>query len=203
MIRAQHHLPAGSLPASASGTITLDYDARFRRRIALTSDQGLAFLLDLPEARELREGDALQLEDGRLIEIRAAAEPVADLRCTDPLHLVRVAWHLGNRHLPTQIFADRLRIRQDAVIEAMAQGLGAEVLRLDAPFNPEGGAYGAGRTHSHSHSHSSAEADHRQGHAHAHAHTHTHTHSHHHHGHERPGHEHSGGPDHEGGHSHD
>lgn len=152
---------AGAIRAGRGGdaadAITLGYDDRYRRRIRLTSDGGLAFLLDLPQATELRDGDALELEDGRLIAVRAAAEPVADLTARDPHHLARLAWHLGNRHLPTQILEGappRLRIRQDHVIEAMAEGLGAAVARLSAPFNPEGGAYGHGRTHGHDHPHS-------------------------------------------------
>lgn len=153
MIRATRVATAGAWSGAPADYVNLDYDSRFRRRIAMQGESGLNFLLDLLEATELRDGDALALEDGRIIAVRAAPEAVADLACRDAHHLVRVAWHLGNRHLPTQIFADRLRIRQDHVIEAMAEGLGATVTRLAAPFDPEGGAYGQGRTHSHAHSH--------------------------------------------------
>lgn len=170
LLRAGAHLPGRG--EGASDVITLGYDDRYRRRMRLVSDGGLEFLLDLPQATELREGDALELEDGRRIAVRAADEPVADLTARDAHHLVRLAWHLGNRHLPTQILGPvggqipsdappKLRIRQDHVIEAMAEGLGAAVARLSAPFNPEGGAYGQGRTHGHSH-----------GHAHDHSHKH-------------------------------
>lgn len=168
LVRAHAHRPGGG--AAAADVITLGYDDRYRRRMRLTSDGGLAFLLDLPQAVELREGDALELEDGRLIAIRAADEPVADLTARDPHHLVRLAWHLGNRHLPTQILGGdppRLRIRQDHVIEAMAEGLGAAVERRSAPFDPEGGAYGQGRTHGH---------DHGRPHSHGHGHSHSHDH---------------------------
>ncbi|MCI4664443.1 MAG: urease accessory protein UreE [Neomegalonema sp.] len=149
--RAIERHAADDWSGDAADAVTLDYDARFRRRRTMRSDGGLAFLLDLPEATELRDGDGLRLEDDRMIVVRAAPEAVADLEARDPLHLVKLAWHLGNRHLPTQIFPDRLRIRQDHVVEAMAQGLGAQVTRLDAPFDPEGGAYGQGRTHGHTH----------------------------------------------------
>src|ERR1700683_2586641 len=126
-------------------TIVLDFDDRHRRRMAMTGTRGLEFLLDLEHAVALRGGDALVLEDGRLIEVVAAPEPLLEIRCNDPQHLVRVAWHLGNRHLPTQIMAKGLRIRRDHVIEAMVNGLGARVIEIDAPFDPEGGAYaGAG-----------------------------------------------------------
>ena len=112
----------------------------------MTGTRGLEFLLDLENAVALRGGDALVLEDGRLIEVVAAAEPLLEIRGADPLHLVRVAWHLGNRHLPTQIMPKGLRIRRDHVIEAMVKGLGARIIEIEAPFDPEGGAY-AGHAH--------------------------------------------------------
>ncbi|MBO0332481.1 urease accessory protein UreE [Sneathiella sp. CAU 1612] len=134
-------------------TVTLDFDHRRRRRLKLETDKGTAFLLDLPETKTLRDGDILLLEDGTGIGVRACNEPVADISCKDLAHLVRVAWHLGNRHLPTELMGDRLRIRQDHVIEEMAEKLGATVGRLEAPFNPEGGAYGHGETEGHGHGH--------------------------------------------------
>ncbi|MDF2366357.1 urease accessory protein UreE [Sneathiella sp.] len=134
-------------------TVTLDFDHRRRRRLKLETDKGTAFLLDLPELKTLRDGDILLLEDGSAIGVLARNEPVADIRCKDLAHLVRVAWHLGNRHLPTELMGDRLRIRQDHVIEKMATQLGATVTRLEGPFNPEGGAYGHGETEGHSHGH--------------------------------------------------
>ncbi len=129
-------------------TVVLDFDDRHRRRVAMTGTRGLEFLLDLENAVALRGGDALVLDDGRLIEVVAAPEPLLEIRGTDPHHLVRVAWHLGNRHLPTQIMAKGLRIRRDHVIEAMVKGLGARVIEIEAPFDPEGGAY-AGGGHAH------------------------------------------------------
>jgi urease accessory protein len=148
----------------------------------------------------LRGGDALVLEDGRLIEVVAAPEPLAEIRCTDPQHLVRVAWHLGNRHLPTQIMAKGLRIRRDHVIEAMVKGLGARVIEIEAPFDPEGGAYAAaGHDHAaHDHAaHNHAAHDHaahdHSGHDHS-AHGHG-DHSHHEHD-EHCGHEHHHGHSH-------
>jgi urease accessory protein len=124
-------------------SVVLDYDDRHRRRMAMTGTQGVAFLLDLPAAAELRGGDALVLEDGRLVKVVAAPEPLLEIRCTDAQHLARVAWHLGNRHLPTQLLKNTLRIRRDHVIADMARQLGAEVVEIDAPFDPEGGAYAA------------------------------------------------------------
>ncbi len=135
-VRGQHRW--SEAPAD---TVVLDFDDRHRRRMAMTGTRGLEFLLDLENAVALRGGDALVLDDGRLIEVVAAPEPLAEIRCNDPHHLVRVAWHLGNRHLPTQIMAKGLRIRRDHVIEAMVKGLGARVIEIEAPFDPEGGAY--------------------------------------------------------------
>lgn len=173
-------------------TVVLDFDDRHRRRMAMTGTRGLEFLLDLENAVALRGGDALVLDDGRLVEVVAAPEPLTEIRCNDPQHLVRVAWHLGNRHLPTQIMAKGLRIRRDHVIEAMVKGLGARVIEIEAPFDPEGGAYAeAFHAHGEASSHAHAEAT-----AHAHA-SHDHGHDDHHHHHD----EHCD-HDHHHGHSH-
>jgi urease accessory protein len=167
MIRATTVLGQHRWTHAAADTVVLDFDDRHRRRMAMTGTRGLEFLLDLENAVALRGGDALVLEDGRLIEVVAAAEPLVEIRGADPLHLVRVAWHLGNRHLPTQIMQKGLRIRRDHVIEAMVKGLGARVVEIEAPFDPEGGAY-AQAAHDHA--------------AHDHGHHHHEDHGHHHHG---------------------
>jgi urease accessory protein len=170
-------------------TIVLDFDDRHRRRMAMTGTRGLEFLLDLENAVALRGGDALVLEDGRLVEVVAAPEPLVEIRGGDPQHLVRVAWHLGNRHLPTQITGRGLRIRRDHVIEAMVKGLGARLIEIEAPFDPEGGAY-ASDGHGHAAGETHEDADHHHGDGHHHAHDHGHHHHHdehceheHHHGH--------------------
>jgi urease accessory protein len=166
-------------------TVVLDFDDRHRRRMAMRGTRGLEFLLDLENAVALRGGDALVLEDGRLIEVVAAPEPLLEIRGADPHHLIRVGWHLGNRHLPTQIMAKALRIRRDHVIEAMVKGLGARVIEIEAPFDPEGGAYAdSGHVQAHAHAHAEAHG-HAQAEAHSHAdagHDHaSHDHGHHHH----------------------
>src|SRR6195952_4466656 len=112
MIRATTVLGQHRWKQAAADTVVLDFDERHRRRVAMTGTRGLEFLLDLENAVALRGGDALVLEDDRLIEVVAAAEPLAEIRVTDPQNLVRVAWHLGNRHLPTQIVPRGLRIRR-------------------------------------------------------------------------------------------
>lgn len=129
--------------------MTLDHDGRHRRRLRLATDAGTPFLLDLPEARRLRDGDGLLLEDGGVIRVVARPEPVLAIRAAPHL-LLRVAWHLGNRHLPAALAADTILIRPDHVIEAMLRGLGATVEAVEAPFDPEPGAY-AGPGHHHEH----------------------------------------------------
>src|ERR1700741_1867923 len=108
MIRATSVLGQHRWTQAAADTVVLGFDDRHRRRMAMAGTRGLEFLLDLENAMALRGGDALVLEDGRLIEVVAAPEPLAEIRCSDPQHLVRVAWHLGNRHLPTEIMAKGL-----------------------------------------------------------------------------------------------
>ncbi len=149
--RASIHRPAGHWPKEkAAGLLTLDFDARHRRRIRLTSDQGEDVLLDLPKAVAMADGDGLQLEDGRWLKVRAAAEVIIEVRHNDPNQLVRLAWHLGNRHLPTEIRDQVLRIRPDHVIEDLLLGFGAHLVKVQAAFQPEGGAYGG---HGHHHNH--------------------------------------------------
>lgn len=172
MIRATAHVPAARLTGPVAGTITLNKDQRHRRRIALTTDEGMAFLLDLPRAMQLAHGDGLMLEDGRIIRVAAEPEPLMAVRARDPHHMLVLAWHLGNRHLEAQIDKDRILIRRDHVIEQMLHGLGAETELVVEPFAPEGGAYGDAHANHHHHDH-----------AHHHGHDHHHDHGHHHHHH--------------------
>lgn len=175
MIRAIK-VHSGPRPLAAADTVVLDFDGRHRRRLAMTGRDGLHFLLDLPEAVALADGDLLELEDGRFVRVAAAPESLAEIEAVDIPALVRIAWHLGNRHLPTELAGDRLRIRRDHVIEEMVTGLGGLVRAIEAPFNQEGGAYGHGQVHGH---------DHGQGHSHGHEHGHGHDHDHA-HGHDHP-----------------
>jgi urease accessory protein len=127
--------------------------------------RGLTFLLDLPEAAVLNHGDGLVLEDGRMVEVRAKPEPLLVVTARDMHHLARLAWHLGNRHVPAAIEPDRILIRPDHVIAEMLAGLGAEVSAVEAPFDPEGGAYaGHAGSDEGGHWHGSAEG-HSRGHA--------------------------------------
>ncbi|OYX43862.1 MAG: urease accessory protein UreE [Rhodobacterales bacterium 32-67-9] len=157
----------GTLAAQPEVTITLDYEARMLRRKRLVTDDGVAIFVDLAETVSLDEGDCLVLEDGRLVGVVAAREPV--LAVTGDLP--RLAWHIGNRHTPCQIAADRLLIREDHVLEAMLRQLGARVERATLSFSPEGGAYGHGRTMGHDHGPAHVH-DHSQGQSHGHSHGH-------------------------------
>ena len=140
--------PRGSWPsADAGGSITLAFDDRNRRRLRLLTDQGEPVLLDLAKPQPLAEGDGLGFADGGWLAVHAADEDVLEIAAADNHHLARLAWHLGNRHLPTEIFSERLRIRYDHVIEDMLRGLGARLARRHAPFQPEGGAYGGHHQH--------------------------------------------------------
>jgi urease accessory protein len=149
-MRATAVKPAGEWTGVPAGTITLDYEGRHRRRIAMTSDQGLSFLLDLAETAHLREGDGLVLEDGSMIEVKAKPEELCEIRGKDEEHLLRLAWHIGNRHIEAQIGGGRIVIRPDHVLEDMLLRLGASVKHVRETFDPEGGAYG-GAHHGHYH----------------------------------------------------
>ena len=135
--RATRIFSRGTWRGEPADQVTLDFDARHRRRIAMDGEKGARFLLDLPEAVALRGGDALLLDDGGLVEVVAAPEPLCELRAASPRDFARLAWHLGNRHLPVQFLGAAARIRVDRVVEEMARGLGATATRFEAPFDPE------------------------------------------------------------------
>ncbi|QFU08045.1 Urease accessory protein UreE 1 [Rhodobacteraceae bacterium THAF1] len=142
---------------TGADSVTLDYAGRFLRRKRLVSDGGRAFVVDLPHTVSLDDGDAFALENDTLIAVRCAEEAL--LRISGDL--ARAAWHIGNRHAPCQMTSDHLLIQRDPIIEDMLTRLGLTVAHVTAPFRPERGAYGHGRTHGHDHSH-------------AHSHDHTH-----------------------------
>jgi len=147
MLTARRYRPGPN--GTPMDRLVLSHDARFLRRRVLTTASGARLLVDLPRATSLEDGGALIVETGGEIAIEAASEPL--LAVTGDLP--RLAWHIGNRHAPCQIEADRLLIEPDGVLQAMLEGLGADVTETVAPFAPEGGAYGHGRTHGHSPGH--------------------------------------------------
>ena len=150
-MRAQQVLPAGAWSAPPTDRVLIDFDRRHRRRLQLTTEAGADLLLDLPHAARLRDGDGLVLEDGRIVGVVARPEPLLEIHAHDPAELVRIAWHLGNRHLPVQLLGDRIRIRADHVMSDMVRQLGGHVHAIEAPFDPEAGAYADAAGHSHSH----------------------------------------------------
>lgn len=144
--------------AAAEDSVRLDHDMRNRRRMVFTTAAGKAILLDMARTVHLRDGDGLQLEDGDIVRVEAAAEALIEITAPDLPALVRIAWHLGNRHLPTQLLGDHLRIRHDHVIADMVAGLGGICEGIMAPFDPEGGAYASAEqpailAHPHHHPH--------------------------------------------------
>ena len=142
------HIHRGVTRRDGDMTITLEFEARFLRRKRMATDCGMAFMVDLAETVSLGADDAFLLDDGRQIITQAAAEPVVEIRHQN---LAKIAWHIGNRHTPCEIRQDFLVIRRDHVLEDLLVRLGTTLAKTEAPFNPEGGAYGFGRTHGHTH----------------------------------------------------
>lgn len=178
-------------PDRVVDTLTLDHEARHRRRLSLTGENGVAFLLDLERATILDDGDAVKLEDGRLVQIKAAPERLIEIRAETPLRLMKVAWHVGNRHVAAELMADALYIAHDHVLMEMVRGLGATATVVERPFRPERGAYEThGHDHGHEHGHG-GDGHHVHGescgcahHGHGEGHGHDHGHHHGHHKHE-------------------
>jgi len=142
MKRACAVKPAGEWDeASAVDCLALDAHERHRRRVVLTGEKGTKFLLDLPQATVLRNGDGLLLDDGAIVRVAGRPESLVEITAADARELARLAWHIGNRHVDVQVAGDALRIRRDHVIEDMLRGLGARLQPIEAPFEPEGGAY--------------------------------------------------------------
>ncbi|CAA2160420.1 Urease accessory protein UreE 1 [Methylobacterium brachiatum] len=152
MIRAtrilrREHLSGGEIV----DRVVLESGERHRRRIALRGAGGLGFLLDLPEAAVLDDGDALVLEDGRLIWVEAAPERLLEIRAASDHALKRLIWHIGNRHIPAEIGAEAVWIADDHVLADMVRGLGGTAEPVERPFRPEGGAYSGDHGHDHPH----------------------------------------------------
>ena len=144
------HLVRRAEARPAADSVTLDHEGRHLRRRRLTTGSGRTLFVDLAETVSLSDGDAFETMDGGLVVVRAARETLVEVRAEDALHLARLAWHLGNRHLAVEVQDGRLLIGRDHIIEAMLVGLGARLAHVDEPFEPEGGAYGS---HGHAHPH--------------------------------------------------
>ena len=170
-------------------TLTLDFDARRKSRLAATLDNGEEVALVLPRGTVLRDGDVLVAQDGALVRVVAAAEAVLMVTARDGLTLTRAAYHLGNRHTPVEVGADYLKLEYDPVLADMLKRIGAMVEQVTLPFQPESGAYGGGHKHGHDETFAEDYAlaqqvygehhghEHSQDHDHGHAHDHSHDHS--------------------------
>ncbi|WP_454850659.1 urease accessory protein UreE [Rhizobium binxianense] len=182
MQRVTSYLPAGTPSSHPIAQVKLPHDLRHLRRKLLHLENGEMVMLDLKDPVLFANGDLLVREDGELIEILAADEKLFEIRGKNRPHLIELAWHLGNRHLPAQIEEERILILRDHVIRTMLQGLGALVIEVNEPFQPARGAYHGGHSHGHDHDHSH-DHDHDHGHDHDHDHHHDHDHGHGHHRH--------------------
>ena len=160
----------------AVDTLILSYAQRQAQKGFLFGVKGTCVELDFAEMVRLRTDDALVLDDGGLVEIVAEPEPLIEARAADLASLARLAWHLGDRHVPIQVLERRLRLKRDPAVETLLQSLGAKVVAIDAPFEPEGGAYAApvGDHHHHDHDHHHGHDHHHDNHHHDHDHTHDH-----------------------------
>ena len=142
-------VPRGEWRGDPIDRVVADYDGRHRRRIVLTGESGAQYLLDLPEALHLRDGDGLRITGRGVVAVSAKPEPLLEVRAASPKALVRLAWHIGNRHLAAAISAERILIRRDHVIGHMLEHQGATVREVEEAFDPEGGAYQDHGPHDH------------------------------------------------------
>jgi urease accessory protein len=169
--------------AAVIDTLILPHAQRQAQKGFVFGVKGTCVELDFAEPVRLRTDDALVLEEGGLVEVVAEPEPLLEARAADLAGLARLAWHLGDRHVPVQVLERKLRLKRDPAIEALLAGLGAKLVEIEAPFEPEGGAYAApaeGHEHHHHDHHHGHDHGHGQGHEH-------HQHDHHDHMHNRKG----------------
>src|SRR5436305_11820709 len=147
MLRVVRVVSSEGSSARRVDRIILNSEQRRLRTGQFTGVNGTAIAAMLPEPVLLRNGDALELDDGSIVDVVIEPEPLIEVRGDDLTHLARLAWHLGDRHVPVQIFTNRLRMRPDLPLEAMLKGLGGRLATIEAPFDPEGGAYALPHTH--------------------------------------------------------
>lgn len=141
MLRVLSVLPPDHHRGVPYDTVTLEHTERRLRRKLLRLKGGDEVMVDFPQTLTLDHGAALELEDGRLVGIVAAGELLYDVRASDAAHLVRLAWHIGNRHTSAQLEDHRILIKRDHVLKTMLEGLGATITDVSEPFFAEHGAY--------------------------------------------------------------
>jgi urease accessory protein len=167
MARAIRVLAAGERRPAIIDTLLLTAEQRRTQRGFMFGGKGTCVELDFPEPLMLRTDDVLLLDDGNAVEVVADVEPLLEVRAEFPV-LARLAWMLGDRHVPLEIMPNRLRLRHDPALETLLASAGGKVRAIDAPFSPEGGAYAiGGTTHDH-HAHDHDHGDHHHDHAHGH-----------------------------------
>jgi urease accessory protein len=170
---------------SAADTVILDHAQRSAAQGTVVSVKGVTIDVDLHGPVRLRTDDLLQLENGDLVEVVAAPEPLIEVRAADVAVLARLAWHLGDRHIQVELLPNRIRAKREAAAETLLTSLGAKVTLIEAPFEPEGGAYALARGQAHHHDHHGHDHSHDHGHDHGHAQDHRHDeHCGHDHGHD-------------------
>ena len=141
MLELVARLPAGSTPTGIHGRLHLPFELRRKSRLNAELESGEAVVLALPRGQVLRGGDLLVDARGLVVEVIARDEQIVHAECDTPRQLAQVAYHLGNRHVPVQVGDGWLRFETDHVLEEMVRGLGARLTTLEAPFEPEAGAY--------------------------------------------------------------
>ncbi len=181
-------------------TITLDHAARNRREATLTAEGGIEIRLDLDMETTVNDGDALRLEDGRLVQVKAAPERLLEVKAENPLRLTRLAWHLGSQHGLVEVAADAIYVENDPLIAELVRGQGCTATPVERPFRPERSAHACDHDHGHGHHHHG----HAHGHSHGHEHEHDHGHgpAHHDHKHDHDHHDHDHDHHHSHGHEH-
>ena len=152
-------------------TVILNYAQRSAQQMTVTGVKGTVIEIGLHKSWRLRTDYLLVLDDGSLVEVVAAPEALIEARAADIAALARLAWHLGDRHIPVQVLPNRIRARRDGAIEGLLASLGAKVATIEAPFEPEGGAYAR---------HEELACDHHDHHDHDHGHRHDRSHPHNH-----------------------
>ena len=161
MLRAVAIKRAGQKhPGEIIDTLLLDYEARRAPGGICMGLKGTQIEIALKASAPIATDDCLILEDGRLIEIVARPEPLLEVRAPDAASLARLAWHLGDRHIPAELHERRIRVRRDEATQKLLTALQANVLAIDAPFEPESGAYSGGHSHHHHGAHDHGHHDH-------------------------------------------
>ena len=170
-IKARLKIPRTAYKVDVKGQLKLPFESRQKSRLRTQLASGEEVALLLPRGEVLRGGDLVTASDGRVIEVIAEVETLVHVECATPVELMRAAYHLGNRHIPVQVGDGFLRLAPDHVLEEMLKRLGAKVSAVEAPFEPEAGAYGGGHRHDEM-GHGGKIHDHFEDHEHGHDHVH-------------------------------